>query len=50
MECVTKEEAIELAQKEHVERGHWGRDAIKKALVDRIWSPKLDSSIITGIS
>lgn len=39
-----------LAEKEHTGRGHWGRDAIKKSLMDRIWSPKLDASIIAGIT
>ena len=50
IECVTRVEAIALAQKEHTEGGHWGRDAIKKALMDQIWAPSLDNSIITGIS
>jgi hypothetical protein len=50
VECVTKTEAINLAQKEHNEGGHWGRDAVKKTLMDRIWSPGLDSSIVMGIS
>lgn len=30
VECVTKEEAKVLAGKEHMEKGHWGRDAVKK--------------------
>jgi len=42
-------EAVELARGEHAKNGHWQRDAVKKALLDRIWSPGLDSSIITGI-
>jgi hypothetical protein len=50
VECITKAEATALAEKEHAEKGHWGRDAIKKALMDRIWSPNLDGSIVTGIS
>ena len=50
VECITKTEAIALAQKEHTEGGHWGRDAVKKALMDRIWCPNLDGSIVTGIS
>ena len=49
-ECVTKIEATELAQKQHTENGHWGRDATKKALMDRIWSPNLDSSVVAGIA
>ena len=50
VECITKDEAKVLAEKEHAERGHWGRDSVKKALMDRIWSPNLDASIVTGIS
>jgi hypothetical protein len=50
VECITKEEATTLAQKEHEEGGHWGRDAIKVALMDRIWCPNLDSAIVAGIS
>jgi hypothetical protein len=50
VECITRDEAIALAQKEHEEKGPWGRDTIKKALMDRIWCPRLDSSIVTGIS
>jgi hypothetical protein len=45
-----KEEAVSLAQKEHSEKGHWGRDAVKKSLMDHIWCPNLDASIVTGIS
>ena len=50
VECITKEEAIGLARHEHTENGHWGRDSVKKALMDRIWCPNLDSSIVTAIS
>ena len=50
VECITREEATALAQKEHEGKGHWGRDAIKKALIDRVWSPNLDGSIVKGIS
>ena len=50
VECLTRSEATALAQTEHVTKGHWGRDAIKKTLMDQIWSPNLDNSIITGIS
>ena len=50
VECVTKDEATALAQKQHTEMGHWGRDAVKKALMDRIWSPNLDGSILTAIT
>lgn len=49
VECITKEEAIAEATKAHREGGHWGRDAIKMSLLDRICSPKLDASILTVI-
>ena len=49
VECVTREEAIQMASEEHTKNGHWQRDAVKKSLLDRIWSPGLDASIITGI-
>jgi transposase InsO family protein len=49
VECITKEEATQLAQKEHEANGHWQRDSIKKSLLDHIWSPGLDASIIKGI-
>jgi hypothetical protein len=50
VECVTRQEATALAKKEHEENGHWGRDATKKTLMDRIWSPGLDASVLKGIS
>ncbi|KAJ3884769.1 hypothetical protein GG344DRAFT_60162, partial [Lentinula edodes] len=49
VECVTKKEAVALAKTQHGEEGHWGRDSIKLALMDRIWSPKLDESIMEAI-
>ena len=49
VECVSPKEATELAREEHAVNGHWQRDAVKKALLDRIWSPGLDSSIVAGI-
>ncbi|KAG2752850.1 hypothetical protein P692DRAFT_20670250, partial [Suillus brevipes Sb2] len=49
VECVTKEEAKELAKQTHSDGGHWGRDAIKLTLLDRICSPKLDASILEAI-
>ena len=48
-ECVTRVEAVELARKEHEDGGHWHRDSIKLALMDRIHSPALDSSIVKAI-
>ena len=50
VECVSQKEATELAKEEHMKGGHWQRDAIKKSLLDRIWSPRLDASIVKGIS
>jgi hypothetical protein len=49
VECVTREEAKILATQEHAAGGHWGRDAIKIALLDRICSPKLDATILDAI-
>jgi hypothetical protein len=49
VECVTREEAVQLASLEHESKGHWQRDSVKKSLLDRIWSPGLDASIIKGI-
>ncbi|PSR72495.1 hypothetical protein PHLCEN_2v11634 [Hermanssonia centrifuga] len=50
VECLTRREAKELAAMEHATGGHWGRDAVKLALLDRICSPKLDQSIMDAIS
>ena len=50
VECVTREEATQLAKEEHETNRHWQRDAVKKSLLDRIWSPGLDASIIQGIT
>ena len=49
-ECVTKEEATELARIEHEKGGHFHRDLIKIALLDRIHTPGLDQSIVKAIS
>jgi hypothetical protein len=48
-ECVTQEEAVHLAKEEHEKGGHWHRDSIKIALLDRIYSPRLDQSIVKAI-
>ena len=50
VECITKDEATNMTEKHHSEKGHWGRDAIKKALMNHIWSSNFDSSILTGIA
>jgi hypothetical protein len=49
VECVLREEARTLAVKAHLEGGHWGRDVIKTVLLDHIWSPKLNASILEAI-
>ena len=49
-ECVTQEEAAELAKEEHKKGGHWHRDSIKISLLDKIHSPKLDHSITKAIT
>ena len=48
-ECVLRAEAVELAKLEHEQGGHWHRDAMKLALLDRYHSPKLDESIVKAI-
>jgi transposase InsO family protein len=50
VECITREEASLLAKQEHENNGHWQRDSVKKSLLDRIWSPGLDASIVKGIT
>jgi hypothetical protein len=49
-ECVTKEEAAELARREHEKGGHFHRDLIKIALLDKIHTPNIDQSIVKAIS
>jgi hypothetical protein len=49
VECISREEAKVLAAKTHAEGGHWGRDAVKIALIDQICSPKLNVSILDAI-
>ena len=49
-ECVTKEEAMELARIEHEKGGHFHRDLIKIALLNKIHTPYLDQSIVKAIS
>ncbi|KIJ11411.1 hypothetical protein PAXINDRAFT_157324 [Paxillus involutus ATCC 200175] len=33
----------------HNTNGHWGRDLVKLKLMDKIWSPKLNQSIVTAL-
>ncbi|TFY75650.1 hypothetical protein EWM64_g8362 [Hericium alpestre] len=49
LECVTKTEAKALAYEQHITGGHWGRDHIKIALLDRICCPGLDASILAAV-
>ena len=48
-ECITQEEATQLAREEHEKGGHWHRDNVKIVLLDRIHSPKLDHSILKAV-
>ncbi|TFY74308.1 hypothetical protein EWM64_g9704 [Hericium alpestre] len=49
VECMSKAKAKELAYVQHIAGGHWGRDSIKVALMDRVCSPGLDASIMAAI-
>lgn len=49
LECVSQQEAIELARTQHNDHGHWGRDLIKIQLLDHICSPRLEKSITKAI-
>lgn len=49
VECMTRAEAKLEAARVHATGGHWGRDIVKLALMDRIWSPRLDQSIMEVI-
>lgn len=48
MECITRE-AQKKAKQLHESGGHWGRDALKIAITDKYYSPKLDVSIMKAI-
>ncbi|KIJ57708.1 hypothetical protein HYDPIDRAFT_103956, partial [Hydnomerulius pinastri MD-312] len=49
VECISQKEAIEMAKHEHNTNGHWGRDLVKLKMMDKIWSPKLDQSIVNAL-
>ena len=49
VECVTKQEAEKLATSIHEKQGHFGRESIRTAMLDRVCSPKLDLSIMNAI-
>ena len=50
VECVTRDEATQLAEQEHKTNKHWQCNSVKKSLLDHIWSPGLDASIVKGIT
>lgn len=49
VECINREEAVEMARKTHREGGHWGRDAVKVSMMDKVWCPGLDGAIVEAI-
>ena len=49
-ECITREEAVELAKAEHEKGGHFHRDLMKMALLDKVHTPHLDQAIVKAIS
>ena len=49
LECVTQEEAKEMAHYEDKKNGHFGHDLIKILLLDQIFSPKLNKLIVSAI-
>jgi hypothetical protein len=50
VECITREEATQLARHEHKTNGHWQHDSVNKSLLDCIWGPGLNTSIVKGIT
>jgi transposase InsO family protein len=49
-ECITRAEARAKAVEVHAERGHFHRDSIKLALMDKFHSPRMDESILKAIA
>jgi transposase InsO family protein len=49
-ECIPRAEAIIRAREQHELGGHWHRDSVKIALLDRYHSPGLDESIVKAIT
>jgi transposase InsO family protein len=49
-ECITKAEAKVKAAEIHAEGGHFHRDSIKLAMMDKFHSPKMDESIVSAIT
>lgn len=50
VECVNSDEAKALAAEQHTTGGHYGRDAVKIALLDKITCPGLDTIILDTIA
>jgi hypothetical protein len=48
-ECVSQGEALAMAREIHGREGHFGRNAIKEKLLDKIKSPYLDQTILAAI-
>ena len=49
LECITKEETVQLAWEEHRNNRHFHWDNIKAKLLDKVMSPKMDQSITKAI-
>ena len=47
LECITQNEAKEMACLKHEKNGHFGQDLIKISLLNQICNPKLDKLIIS---
>ena len=49
-ECISEVEAYDAAKEAHKSNGHFRRDLIKVALMDKFYSPWLDKSIVQAIT
>jgi hypothetical protein len=49
-ECISEVEAYDAAKEAHKNNGHFRRDLIKVALMDKFYSPRLDKSIVRAIT
>jgi transposase InsO family protein len=49
-ECITRAEARVRAAEVHANGGHFHRDSVKLALMDKYHSPRLDESIVSAIA
>lgn len=46
---MSQKEVVELVRTEHLAKGHWHCDLVKKQLMDLYCSPQLDKSIMTAL-